>query len=394
MRQTKRLFITFAAALAFTLPVLAQNSSSEVDQLLDLLVAKNIITTTDAVQFRETLKKKNQPATETTAAPPANAAVQAQATKPNAASTPRTIGLKNDTLNISGYVQGRFTEAPRTTNTFEMRRARLILDGKLTDTIGYQVQIDGVKPQLLDAKVDFKPLKQFGVTIGQFKIPFSTESYTSDNLLQFVERSTVVNSLAPGRDNSSNGRDIGIQFAGKTLRYKGVDRIEYFGGVFNGAGINVKDDNHFKDESFRLIVRPLKQLALIGNYYNGATGVKRVGRERADLEFNFTHKSFSAAGEYIWGHDGPIHRRGWFTQTSYRVNKWEPLFRFDKYDPRQSTSTIWAVNNYVLGANYFLNPYVKLQANFQRQQDLIAKRDANIVLLQTQFQFGGERAKQ
>lgn len=391
MRQTKRLFITFAAALAFTLPALAQNSVSEVDQLLDLLVAKNILTTTEASSFRATLKKKNE-----AAAPSASVAVSNDAAKtPAASSTPRTIGLKNDTLNISGYVQGRFTEAPGTTNSFEIRRARLIFDGKLTDTIGYQVQIDGVKPQLLDAKIDFKPLKQFGVTIGQFKIPFSTESYTSDNLLTFVERSTVVNSLAPGRDNGSNGRDIGVQFSGKGLRFRGVDRVEYFVGVFNGAGINIKDDNHYKDEAVRLIVRPLKQLALIGNYYNGASGVKELGKERADLEFNFTHKNFSAAGEYIWGHDGPIHRRGWYAQSAYRVNrKWEPLFRFDKYDPRQHTSTLTSVNNYVFGTNYFLNSYVKLQGNFQRQHDLIANRDANIVLLQTQFQFGGERAKQ
>jgi len=304
------------------------------------------------------------------------------------------ISIKNNTLNINGYVQTRFTEAPITTSTFEVRRARVIFEGRLTDTIGYQVQLDGVKPQLLDARVDVKPLRQFGVTIGQFKIPFSTESMTSDNLLPFIERSTVDNLYAPGRENASNGRDIGLQFLGKTWRANGIDRLEYFVGVFNGAGINTRDDNHYKDTAARLLVRPFKQFAIIGNYYNGAVGTKEISRERYDLEFNFVHGPFTAAGEYIWGHDGPVRRNGWYAHTTYRIaKKWEGAFRFDKFSPRQHTATLTAMNNYVIGASYFLNPYVKLQANYGRQQDLFTDRSSNVVLLQTQFQFGGERAQ-
>jgi phosphate-selective porin OprO and OprP len=395
MRQIRRLLIVLAAIVAFALPAFAQNPTSEVDQLLDLLVMKNVITSTEASAFRATLKKTALPSSNSVVAqaPTAQSAAAEQSVNDQIAT--RTLGLKNEELNINGFVQGRFTEAPGTTNTFEIRRARLIFDGKLTDAIGYQVQLDGVKPQLLDAKIDFNPAHQFGVTIGQFKIPFSTESYTSDNLLSFVERSTVVNSFAPGRDNSSNARDIGIQFLGKILRFRGADRVEYFAGVFNGAGINTKDDNHYKDTAARLILRPLKQVALVGNYYSGATGIKELGRERADLEVNFRQGPISASAEYIWGHDGPIHRHGWYAQSGYRASKhWEALFRFDKFDPRQHTATLTAVNNYVIGTNYFLNSYVKLQANYDRQHDLIARRSANVVLLQTQFQFGGEKVKQ
>jgi phosphate-selective porin OprO and OprP len=395
MRQKRRLLIAFAAIVASALPAFAQNSASEVDQLLDLLVAKNVITSTEASEFRATLKK-NAPASSNSEVAQASSVQSATGEQPvNGQIATRTLGLKNDGLNVSGFVQGRFTEAPGTTNTFEIRRARLIFDGKVTDGIGYQVQLDGVKSQLLDAKIDFNPVHQFRVTIGQFKIPFSTESYTSDNLLPFVERSTVVNSFAPGRDNGNNGRDIGLQVSGKFLRLRGTDRVEYFAGVFNGAGINTKDDNHYKDTAARLVLRPLKQVALVGNYYSGATGLKELGRERADLEVNFTQGPISASAEYIWGHDGPIHRHGWYAQSGYRASRhWEALFRFDKFDPRQHTATLTAVNNYVIGTNYFLNSYVKLQANYDRQQDLIARRSANVVLLQTQFQFGGERVKQ
>ncbi len=401
MRQRLRLF-SLLITLALGPRALAQNSP-EVEQLLELLVAKNVITTADATEFRATLKRKNTTATVPEQTRSSNLAQTAQtsgtqdiATLAAGTTTPKKVpGFNSNTVNISGYVQGRFTEAPSTTNTFEIRRARLIFDGNLTDTVSYQVQLDGVKPQLLDARVDFKPFRQFGVTIGQFKIPFSTESYLSDNLLPLIERSAVVNGFAPGRDTGNNGRDIGLQFFGKLWRGRAVNHIEYFAGVFNGAGINAKDDNHYKDTAARLIVRPVKQLSFAGNYYNGASGTKELGRERADVEVSFTRGPLSASAEYLWGHDGPIHRRGWYAQGVYRASRqWEAVFRFDKFDPRQHTSTVTAVNNYVVGANYYLNTYVKLQANYDRQQDLIAQRSANVVLLQTQFQFGGERSKQ
>ena len=385
-QQMRGLLCLLAGIMAFTLPAFSQNPASEVDQLLELLVAKKVITPAEAAEFRANLKKN---ASTQDVATPSNpqpvAAVQSHKNQP-----PRDA-----LLDMDGYVQGRFTEAPGTTNTFEIRRARLIFWGKLTDTTAYQVQLDGVKPQLLDARVDFSPFRQLGITIGQFKIPFSSESYTSDNLLPFIERSTVVNNFAPGRDNGSNGRDIGLQFFGKVLRSRGLDRLEYFAGVFNGAGINTRDDNHYKDSAARLIMHPLKQFAIIGDYYNGAAGVKELSRERADLEATFVQGPFSAAAEYIWGHDGPFRRRGWYMRGDYRATRrWEALFRFDKFDPRQHTSTVTALNNYVVGANYFLNPYVKLQANYNRQQDLITGRNANIVLLQTQFQFARERTAQ
>jgi len=387
--RQKRLPLLAFVAIAITLPGFAQNAASEVDQLLDLLVAKNVITLTEASEFRASLKK-NSSSVSNSIVPQASIGQLPPAERPANGQT-----AAHAVLNIGGYVQGRFTEAPGSTNSFEIRRARLIFDGRLTDSVGYQVQLDGVKPQLLDAKVDFILFHPLRITVGQFKIPFSSESYTADNLLSFIERSTVVNSFSPGRDNGSNGRDIGMQLSGKTLRFHGTDRVEYFAGVLNGAGINIKDDNHYKDVAARLVLRPLKQFAVIGNYYNGATGIKEAGRERTDLEINLTQGRISTAVEYIWGHDGPVHRRGWYAQSAYHASRrWEALFRFDKFDPRQHTATLTALNNYVVGTNFFLNPYITLQANYERQQDLIARRSTNVVLLQTQFQFGGERAKQ
>ncbi len=309
--------------------------------------------------------------------------------------TPTTSTDADGRIRFSGYVQARWTGAPRSTNSFEIRRARLIAEGKLADNISYQVQADGVKPQLLDARADFRIARQLRITVGQFKIPFSYESLQADDQTDLIERSVVVNSLAPGRDNGpNNGRDLGLQFAGNLLRLREVDRIQFAVGVFNGAGINVKDDNHYKDAAARLLFRPLASLSVGGSYYHGATGTAEVGRERAGTEIVYSYGPFSAAAEYIWGHDGPVHRRGWYAETSYRARRgWQPLFRFDKYDPRLSTATLRATDNFVFGTNYFLNYWVKLQANYGEQHDLIADRYHSVFLLQTQFSFGGEKER-
>src|SRR3954469_198773 len=198
----KALLITFFALTAFLVPAVAQNSTSEVDELLDLLLAKGIITSAEASALR--VRRKNTAGPEVGGNPVATALVSPAPTAPQPVPSPSKgdqASSKNKLLNISGFVQARFTEARGTTNTFEIRRARLIFDGNLSDQISYYMQLDGVKPQMLDAKVDFKGFRQFGATIGQFKIPFSTESMTSDNLLPFIERSPVDNLYAPGREN-------------------------------------------------------------------------------------------------------------------------------------------------------------------------------------------------
>src|SRR5690349_18035416 len=107
------LLLVLAATIALPSPSSAQDSPSEVDQLLNLLVAKNVITTAEATEFRATLKKRATiapNAVDQTAAEPAAAKPSKPSTGGQAA--PRPADLKDDAFNIRGYVQGRFTEAP------------------------------------------------------------------------------------------------------------------------------------------------------------------------------------------------------------------------------------------------------------------------------------------
>ncbi len=400
LQPAKRLLIAILALAFSVLPVFGEESKTDVDELIDLLVSKKIISTTEAAELRARVTRR---AAEHNAAPQADSRSELQitsqqpvsattATPPGSstASPPATLHTEYAKLKLSGFAQTRWTGAPNTDNSIEIRRARLILDGDLGHNITFRVQGEAAKTaQLLDAQLDFHLWRQLQVTLGQFKVPFSQESIIADNFVPFIERAAVVNGLVPGRDNGSNGRDIGAQVYGGLLPIHGLDRIEYAAAIFNGAGIDTTDNNHRKDASSRLLFRPLQHFSVAGDYYNGASGPQEIAKVRKGLEAAYTQGPLSLTGEYIWGNDGALRRRGWYAESVYRFPpRWEAVFRFDKYNPRQHTATITAVNNYVLGGNFYTNQYVKLQADYEYQDDLFARKSHNVYLLQAQFQFG------
>jgi len=114
--------------------------------------------------------------------------------------------------------------------------------------LSFKVQVDLTKsPALLDALAEVLLDDRFNLRAGQFLVPFSLESTTSAGRLLTINRSRVVDLLAPGRDNNSAGRDLGLVVFGR------FSIFQYTLGLVNGTGINKKDDNGHKDFAGRLI---------------------------------------------------------------------------------------------------------------------------------------------
>lgn len=382
MATKKRLFalltgIVISAALFITPTARA----SDIDRLLDLLVKKRVVSEEEAAVLREEVEKDR-------VSERAQAVVEKQTQQAERKEQPVTGASK---IKLSGWAQTRLTNGASATNslnTLEMRRARLTVDGNLTSKTAYRVQIDAVRsPVLLDARIDHTFSRYAKVTVGQFKIPFSQENLTSARDMIAVERSLVGLSLVPGRDTGNNGRDIGLQFSGNVARGDGRPLLDYAVGVFNGSGINRRDDNRRKDAATRLVVHPFSGLSFAGNYYNGESGLTNISRERAGVEFAYARDHYSLRGEYIWGHDGPVHKYGWYSQFAYRFHpQWEALARFDNYEPNRNAGKDVA-NAYLVGVNWYLNKYVKLQTNYGLVDEEGRTNLTNLFLSQLQFQF-------
>ena len=159
-------------------------------------------------------------------------------------------------LKIRALVQadGRFWDGQETrpvTDTFDLRRARPILEGTVNKFFDFRLVPDfgEGKTTLFDAYIDWRFAPWIRLRAGKFKPPVGLERLQSASDTDFVERALPTN-LVPNRD-------VGLQLGGDVL--EGV--VSYAAGVFNGVpdGANVDlDTNDNKETEARVFLQPFK----------------------------------------------------------------------------------------------------------------------------------------
>ena len=372
----------------------AQASNSEMDLLLSILVQKHVLSNEEAASVRGEVKKQEEPAASASQGtqPQAITPSEEHGARPSAPARGSDFkeGEEEDAtrrlpFRISGFGQVQWASLPESGSTFQLRRGRISIDGDIHKLASYKIQVETLNsPSLLDAYLQLKPTTYANVTFGQFKIPFSQENLRTSRDLLTVERSQVVNNLAPGRDIGAQGRDIGGDVSG-SLNFSDSSGVDYAVGVFNGAGIDQKDDNNRKDVATRISVRPFQGLALSGDYYNGASGPTEVPRDRQGAEIAYTYRPLTLLGEFIWGRDGVVHKQGWYGLAAWRFSKpWEAVFRVDAFNPDRSKAG-YNTTTYLGGYNWYFAPHLKWQLNEGLQN--AQSKDKNVFLSQLQFQF-------
>src|SRR5947209_1153437 len=136
-------------------------------------------------------------------------------------------------VRVAGYVQPRF-ESVGDSALFFLRRVRLGAQGDLTPWAWFKAQVDlrylgtnGTSSSVVgtDLYVVLTGTRA-AVTLGQAKVPFSTEEILSSGALPLPDRSVVVGDYAPNRD-------IGVQ-----VDWRPAGTLEVEGGVFDGEGPN------------------------------------------------------------------------------------------------------------------------------------------------------------
>ncbi|NPV82020.1 MAG: porin [Candidatus Aminicenantes bacterium] len=289
-------------------------------------------------------------------------------------------------LKLSGFAQLLFTGQNNAADTFSVRRARLSLDGRILKKLTFKVQADLTRsPVLLDALAEVLLDEKFSLRAGQFLVPFSLESTTSAGRLLTVNRSRVVDLLAPGRDNNSAGRDIGLVVFGQ------FSIFQYSLGLVNGAGINKKDDNARKDFAGRLIVNPARGFHLGLSVYNGrrldaATSTNLV-RNRFGLEASFNFSFLHLVAEYIEGKDDLTEKNGWYVQAALdlKPERYQLVLKLDHFEPDRNLAD-QGTTVYTAGANWFLSPASKFQVNYEYHSQE-AGPDRSVLLLHLQVGF-------
>lgn len=157
-------------------------------------------------------------------------------------------------LRLRGYVQAdsrlfRDAVAPPLTNTFELRRARPVLEATVYRHYDFKVMPDFGQGQtrLFDAYAAARIAPELRVTAGKFKAPVGLERLQSATDLLFIERAFPT-ALVPNRD-------IGLMLSGNL----GGQLVQYDVGLFDGSvdGALIDGDlNSSKDLHARLFVTP------------------------------------------------------------------------------------------------------------------------------------------
>ena len=343
----------------------------------------------------------------------------------------KTIELPQWVKNIkfSGYgmlqYQGEDKEGAHS-NTFNLRLARFILDGKIGD-FDWRAQIQGTNVkgpgeptvQLVDLYAEWRKYPEFKVRAGQFKRAFTFENPTHPITQGWYSYAQVINNLSGFGDRtgekSSGGRDIGIQVSGDLFpNADGRRLLHYQIGVYNGEGINQKDKDNKKDFIGGLWVMPIQGVRIgafgwtgtrgeLSGTYTDDEGVKQsltiqsARKNRYCLSAEYDKDEYTFRTEYLHSQglgsnlDLGDKADGWYVFGIVPVvkSKLHAKARYQCY--RDNKEWNRAKSMYEVGFNYFFTKNLQLNFEYARVNDRTIsdpdKHNYNFVDVELDFRF-------
>ena len=338
-------------------------------------------------------------------------------------------------IKFSGYAmlqyQGEDKEGSHS-NTFNLRLARFILDGKIGD-FDWRAQIQGTNAtgpgqptvQLVDLYAEWRKYPEFKVRAGQFKRAFTFENPTNPITQGWRGYADAINKLSACGDRtgerSSGGRDIGIQLSGDLFPNANGRRVFHYQiGVYNGEGVNQKDMDNRKDIIAGVWVMPIKGLRIGAFGWTGSRGemldaklidpvtkqpmTRSVEKNRYALSAEYDKDEYTFRAEYIhsqgWGAKSPGNNvREIYYENGDKADGWYvfgivPLIkgklhakaRYQTYRNKKEWGS--SVNQIECGLNYYFTKNLELHAEYSRVNDRnLAKHNYNLVDVELDFRF-------
>ncbi len=144
---------------------------------------------------------------------------------------------------VSGTIRGKMEyQINENESRFEVRTARVALDGFVTPIVNYKAEIDlsdEGQIKMLDAYAGVLPTKGVALRIGQMRVPFSIDAHRSPHKQYFANRSFIAKQVG-------NVRDVGV-YGSYTF-----DKVPLVieAGAFNGSGLTNQKNYWTKEFNF------------------------------------------------------------------------------------------------------------------------------------------------
>lgn len=285
-------------------------------------------------------------------------------------------GADDTLMRIRGFGQADarfFMDDDTGTDDFELRRARLVIEGEIGDFYyRFSPDFGGDETTLPDLYAGYHYSDAIGAQIGKFKVPFGLERLRSSSDTTFLEAG-MPTSLTPNAD-------VGVMVFGQVLD----GGLSYEAGVFNGVidgGMENSDSEDNKELAARVMTSPVEGLniGVAGTWgeKDGSTtdrllpSYRTAGRERffqydadsfADGESwrvmpqgMFYRGPFGVMGEYVisaqdvrnGAQTASIANKAWGVQGVWVLSgedaTWKSLSPEHVFDPRNDQWGAWEI---------------------------------------------------
>lgn len=321
-------------------------------------------------------------------------------------------------LKVYSHILYQYAEKEPVESKFTAQRVIFIANGELTNKLDYLFMYDfGMNPMLHELWGRYKLTDDLEISVGQQKVPFSIESLVSPSSLEcivFSMPTTYLIGMGKGTDvmnseKSNAGRDIGIRIDGKLFPTGNRHLIDYKLGVFNGSGINVADNNNYKDFAAWLLFHPIREWSIGGSCYFGKSNYQAVGsssamnhrRNRWCVSSELQLPKVYLRAEGILGKDGEFDREGFYVTGLYHLmpEKLDLMLRYDYYNNHENKSKFeitendrqlkWMKNHeYTVGLNYTFHKLNRLQLQYiYKDRQAFGQENAGLFLAQLQIGF-------
>lgn len=235
---------------------------------------------------------------------------------------------------VHGTVRGKYEYQTSTDEQrFQVRNARVSLDGKIHSMVSYKAEIDlsdEGQIKMLDAFARVTPVKDFDVTIGQMRVPFTIDAHRSPHQQYFANRSFIAKQVG-------NVRDVGA-----TLGYSREEGFPFIleGGLFSGSGLTEQKEWH------RVLCYSAKLQLMPWKDYNLTLSTQRIRPANVNIYmydigtyYNWNNWHFEVEGLYkryahdtfqdVWAVDAFVNYDWFIQKKKFPFKKISFLARFD-----------------------------------------------------------------
>ena len=317
-------------------------------------------------------------------------------------------------IKVTGYAQAGYTatmqEHGNNTNTFDMKRAILMVAGEITPEFYAFFMHDFKSKDMQEYYLEYRPSKAFNLRFGQSKIELSMENPMSPTVLESIgPMSQSVYWLCGSDPLMANpaGRDMGLMAYGDLFNNK----LRYVLEVVNGGQTNTADKDNRKNIIAKLEYRPEPNFRIsasgqIGYGYavnNSAYNTTvtegetyRQNRYAVGVEWKSKktgtdyHKNrcVTIRTEALGGKDGDCNSFGAYISSAVPIYKGFDFVAMADY-MNYNTDAKLKKTNLMAGLQYWIFKKCRLQAQYTyslRSDAMKALQGDNQSIIQTQVQ--------